>query len=73
MSLLARSKIPNIRLYIGAFLHGLFRQSAFHGSNPSDAYFVNCGIVRIEFGCAPLKPTEFVVIELQQLARQVQA
>ena len=74
-----------IRLYIGAFLNGLFRQGAFQGSKPSDAYFVkcdsetttqndiNCGIVRIVVGFAPLKPAEFVLIELRQRAGQVQA
>lgn len=69
-----------IRLDIGTFMQGLFRQGAFSGQTPRDAYFVRCGsetttqadiaqgIVNIVVGFAPLKPAEFVVITLQQLA-----
>ncbi|KAB7647954.1 phage tail sheath family protein [Polymorphobacter fuscus] len=75
----------SIRLNIGAFLHGLFRQGAFQGTAPRDAYFVKCdkdttlqadidrGVVNIVVGFAPLKPAEFVVIRLQQIAGQIQA
>jgi phage tail sheath protein FI len=31
-----------IRLNIGAFMHDLFRQGAFQGKTPKDAYFVKC-------------------------------
>ncbi|WP_205787209.1 phage tail sheath family protein [Specibacter cremeus] len=74
-----------IRLNIGAFLHNLFRQGAFQGAKPADAYFVKCdketttqndvdaGIVNIVVGFAPLKPAEFVIITLQQIAGAVQA
>lgn len=74
-----------IRLNIGAFLQNLFRQGAFQGSTPRDAYFVKCdsetttqndidlGIVNILVGFAPLKPAEFVVIKFQQMAGQVEA
>ena len=74
-----------IRLNVGAFMHNLFRQGAFQGSSPRDAYFVKCdketttqndinqGIVNIVVGFAPLKPAEFVVIKIQQMAGQVQA
>jgi phage tail sheath protein FI len=74
-----------IRLNIGAFLQGLFRQGAFQGKTPREAYLVKCdketttqndinsGIVNIVVGFAPLKPAEFVIIQLQQLAGQVQA
>jgi len=74
-----------IRLNVGAFMHGLFRQGAFKGATPRDAYFVKCdrettpdedvdrGIVNILVGFAPLKPAEFVVIKLQQIAGQLQA
>lgn len=74
-----------IRLNVGAFMQGMFRQGAFQGSSPRDAYFVKCdketttqddinrGIVNIVVGFAPLKPAEFVVIKLQQIAGQVQA
>jgi hypothetical protein len=73
-----------IRLNFGAFMHGLFRQSAFQGTTPKDAYFVKCdketttqddinrGIVNIIVGFAPLKPAEFVVIKIQQMAGQIE-
>ncbi len=72
-----------IRLNLGAFMHNLFRQGAFQGSTPREAYFVKCdaqtttqndinlGIVNIAVGFAPLKPAEFVVIRLQQMAGNV--
>ncbi|MER6187910.1 phage tail sheath subtilisin-like domain-containing protein [Streptomyces sp. NPDC001652] len=72
-----------IRLNVGAFMNGLFRQGAFQGTSPREAYFVKCdkesttqhdvdlGIVNIVVGFAPLKPAEFVVLRLQQLAGQV--
>lgn len=68
-----------IRLNVGAFLQRLFRQGAFQGASPRDAYFVKCdsetttqddidrGIVNIVVGFAPLKPAEFVVISIQQI------
>ena len=74
-----------IRLNVGAFMHNLFRQGAFQGTTPNDAYFVKCdketttqndinlGIVNIVVGFAPLKPAEFVVIQLQQMAGQIQS
>jgi len=73
-----------IRLNVGAFMHGLFRQGAFQGQTPQAAYFVKCdkettpqdqinlGIVNIIVGFAPLKPAEFVVIKLQQMAGQIE-
>lgn len=72
-----------IRLNVGAFMQNLFRQGAFQGKTPQDAYFVKCdnetttqndidlGIVNIAVGFAPLKPAEFVVIQIQQMAGQV--
>ena len=74
-----------IRLNTGAFMHNLFRQGAFQGTTPRDAYFVKCdretttqndrnlGIVNILVGFAPLKPAEFVIIKLQQMAGQIEA
>ena len=59
----------------------LFRQGAFQGTTPRDAYFVKCdketttqddvnrGIVNILVGFAPLKPAEFVIIKIQQISR----
>jgi phage tail sheath protein FI len=73
-----------IRLNVGAFMHDLFRQGAFAGVTPRDAYLVRCdkdtttqsdqnkGIVNIVVGFAPVRPAEFVVIRLQQLAGQIQ-
>ena len=73
-----------IRLNIGAFMQSLFRQGAFQGKTPREAYFVRCdsetttqndidhGIVNILVGFAPLKPAEFVVIKIQQLAGQIE-
>ncbi|HDN65366.1 MAG TPA: phage tail sheath family protein [Methanosarcinales archaeon] len=73
-----------IRLNIGAFMHTLFRQGAFQGTTPKDAYFVKCdketttqddinrGIVNIVVGFAPLKPAEFVIIKIQQMAGEIQ-
>ncbi|MEQ1903088.1 MAG: phage tail sheath C-terminal domain-containing protein [Pirellulaceae bacterium] len=72
-----------IRLNVGAFMHNLFRQGAFQGKSPRDAYFVKCdkesttqndinlGIVNIVVGFAPLKPAEFVVIKIQQMVGQI--
>jgi phage tail sheath protein FI len=60
----------------------LFTQGAFQGSTPQQAYFVKCdsetttptdqdnGIVNILVGFAPLKPAEFVIIQIQQIAGQ---
>jgi phage tail sheath protein FI len=72
-----------IRLNLGAFMQTLFRQGAFQGKSPRDAYFVKCdretttqadinlGVVNIIVGFAPLKPAEFVVIKIQQIAGQI--
>ncbi|WP_033340969.1 phage tail sheath family protein [Catenuloplanes japonicus] len=70
-----------IRLNLGAFMHDLFRQGAFQGSAARDAYFVKCdretttatdvgaGRVNIHVGFAPVRPAEFVVLQIQQLAQ----
>jgi phage tail sheath protein FI len=69
-----------LRTTVGDFLHTLFKQGAFQGSTPREAYFVKCGAdtstqadvdagrVNIEVGFAPLKPAEFVVIRIQTKA-----
>lgn len=71
-----------IRLNVGAFMQDLFRQGAFQGSSPREAFFVRCdrttttqsdidrGVVNVHVGFAPLKPAEFVVIRIQQIAGQ---
>ncbi len=73
-----------IRLNVGAFMNNLFRQGAFQGTNSREAYFVKCdkettpqndidrGIVNIVVGFAPLKPAEFVIIKLQQIAGEIE-
>ncbi len=74
-----------IRLNVGAFLNNLFRQGAFQGKSPKEAYFVKCdsqtttqndinlGIVNIIVGFAPLKPAEFVILKFQQIAGEIAA
>lgn len=69
-----------IRLNVGNFLDNLFRQGAFQGSRQNEAYFVKCdagtttqddinhGAVNIVVGFAPLRPAEFVVLTIQQMA-----
>jgi phage tail sheath protein FI len=71
-----------IRLNVGAFMHSLFVKGAFQGSDPKKAYLVKCdsetttqtdidaGIVNVLVGFAPLKPAEFVILKIQQLAGQ---
>ena len=65
-------------------MNTLFRQGMFQGRTPAEAYLVKCdkdnnpqndidrGIVNILVGFAPLKPAEFVLIHIQQLAGQIQ-
>jgi phage tail sheath protein FI len=69
-----------IRSSFGAFMSSLFRQGAFQGTKPGDAFFIRCdettttqddidsGVLNIIVGFAPLKPAEFVLIRIQQLA-----
>ena len=73
-----------IRLNIGTWMNGLFKQQAFQGSTAREAYFVKCdretttqadinlGIVNIHVGFAPLKPAEYVVLKISQIAGQLQ-
>ncbi|AUY53141.1 phage tail sheath C-terminal domain-containing protein [Streptomyces sp. CB01881] len=72
-----------VRLNVGSFMQELFRQGALQGSSPREAYFVKCdaetttqadrdlGVVNIRVGFAPLKPAEFVVVQVQQLSEQL--
>jgi uncharacterized protein len=72
----------SLRLNIGNFMNGLFRQGAFQGKSPAEAYFVRCdaatttqtdidrGIVNVIVGFAPLKPAEFVIISIKQISNQ---
>lgn len=71
-----------LRLAVGSFMHGMFRQGSFAGASPGEAYFVKCdretttqadvdlGIVNVLVGFAPLKPAEFVILRIQQLVSQ---
>ncbi|WP_433305788.1 phage tail sheath family protein [Actinoplanes sp. CA-030573] len=73
----------SIRLNVGAFMNGLFQKGAFAGTTANEAYLVVCdktnnpqntidqGIVNIRVGFAPLKPAEFVIIQIQQLAGDI--
>lgn len=73
-----------LRLAVGGFLRGLFRQGAFQQSErraESDSFFVICdssvnpqteidnGRVNVVVGFAPLKPAEFVIITITQLSQ----
>jgi phage tail sheath protein FI len=74
-----------IRTSIESFMLSLFHQGAFQGSSPSQAFQVLCdsstttqqdidsGVVNIIVAFAPLKPAEFVVIKIAQLAGQTQS
>jgi phage tail sheath protein FI len=74
-----------IRLNVGAFMQDLFRKGAFQGTTPRQAYLVKCdsetttqtdinnGVVNILVGFAPLKPAEFVIVQIQQLAGQIES
>jgi phage tail sheath protein FI len=67
-----------IKINISAFMLGLFRQGAFQGATPDEAFLVKCdretnpqelvdaGIVTAQVAFAPLKPAEFVVIQISQ-------
>lgn len=74
-----------IRLAAGSYMQGLFRQGAFQGASPRQAYLVKCdaetttqadidlGVVNVLVGFAPLKPAEFVIVSLRLLAGQSEA
>ena len=72
----------NIRSNVQAFMMNLFRQGAFQGNKPEHAFFVKCGretttqqdidagSLNIQIGFAPLKPAEFVIINIRQIAKR---
>jgi len=74
-----------IRLSVDTFMQDLFRQGALQGASPKETYFVRCGketttqsdlnkgILSIIVGFAPLKPAEFVIIKIQQIAGQIKS
>ena len=75
----------SIRTSIESFMLSLFNQGAFAGTTPSEAFQVKCdsttttpdnqanGIVNIVVAFAPLRPAEFVVVKIAQLAGQAQS
>lgn len=69
-----------LRLNVEAFLNRLLRQGAFQSNTPRTAYYVQCGlgstmtqadinagILRLRVGVAPVKPAEFIIIEIEQI------
>jgi uncharacterized protein len=66
-----------IRSSLTRFMNDLFRQGAFQGRSPNEAYFVKCdagttiatdvmnGIANIYIGIAPLRPAEFIVLQIK--------
>lgn len=68
----------NIERNIRGYLKTLFNNGALQGKTPEEAFYVRCsevtnpqenidlGIVTIEIGIAPVKPAEFVQINIQQ-------
>jgi phage tail sheath protein FI len=75
----------SLRLNINAFMMLQFRAGAFQGKTPTEAFFVkvdettttqadiDAGTVNILVGFAPLKPAEFVVLQLTQKVNQAAA
>jgi Bacteriophage tail sheath protein len=71
-----------IRSAVEAFMLGLFRSGGLQGSTPDEAFFVRCdattttqpdvdrGVFNILVGFAPLRPAEFVVLRITQMAGQ---
>lgn len=69
-----------IRAAVGEFLQGMYRDGAFQGARPRDAWFVNCdanttsqydrdiGRVNLLVGIAPLKPAEFLLLPISIMA-----
>ncbi|WP_298460950.1 phage tail sheath C-terminal domain-containing protein [uncultured Cellulomonas sp.] len=67
-----------VRGTVEAFMLGLHRQGAFQGATPGEAFAVKCdaetnpqelidqGIVTVQVAFAPLKPAEFVVVQISQ-------
>jgi phage tail sheath protein FI len=68
----------DVRGAVDGFLYSLWRQGAFVGRAPHEAYFVKCdrdtmtqadidnGILCILIGFAPLRPSEFVTVRIER-------
>lgn len=71
-----------VRFNLNAFMQRLFREGALQGGKPEEAFFIKCdhenntqdridvGEIHITVGFAPLKPAEFVIIDLVQMRKQ---
>ncbi len=71
-----------IRLAVGNFMQGLWRQGVFTGARPNDGYFVRCdastttpddianGMINVLVGFAPIRPAEFLIITICLRASQ---
>jgi uncharacterized protein len=71
-----------IRLSTGNFMHQLFLDGALQGNKANDAFFIKCdkeiitqqdinsGIVNLSVGFAPLKPAEFIIIDIRLFAHK---
>lgn len=71
-----------LRLQVGSFMEGLWRQGAFQGARSQEAYLVKCdattttaadiagGVVNVVVGFAALKPAELVILRFQQRTAQ---
>jgi phage tail sheath protein FI len=74
-----------LRTTVESFMLSLYNQGAFQGTTPSQAFQVKCdnttttqddidqGKVNIIVAFAPLKPAEFVIVKIAQLAGQAQS
>jgi phage tail sheath protein FI len=70
---------------VSGFMTALWREGGLFGASAAEAYFVRCdqttmtpadianGTLNIVVGFAPVKPAEFVVLQIQQIAGQAQA
>jgi phage tail sheath protein FI len=70
----------SVRRNITSFLTRVWRSGALIGGSPAEAFYVKCdaennppenrdaGILTVDIGIAPVKPAEFVVFRLSQLA-----
>ncbi|MFK0223809.1 phage tail sheath subtilisin-like domain-containing protein [Streptomyces vinaceus] len=70
----------SVKRTITMFLRGVWRDGALYGRTPDDAFFVKCdeennpseardqGMLTVEIGIAVVKPAEFIVFRISQLA-----
>ena len=75
----------SLRLAVEDFTSSLYEAGAFAGRTPQEAFFVRCdrttmtqddldaGVVTIVVGFAPLRPAEFVVLQIRQQAASAAA